>query len=62
MEVLNSLTKELNYDGNITFRIVVKIIHTVADTQTIQSKNLTDELLYQQAPTNNYRKLKFIRN
>jgi len=37
MEVLNSwkklsnsLTKQLYYDANITFRILVKIIHTVA--------------------------------
>ena len=27
---LNSLIKQLYYDANITFRILVKIIHTVA--------------------------------
>jgi len=30
-KVLNSLTKSLYYDTNITFRILVKIIHSVAE-------------------------------
>jgi len=29
-KLLNSLTKQLYYDANITFRILVKIIHPVA--------------------------------
>jgi len=29
-KVLNSWTKQLQCDANITFRIIVKIIHTVA--------------------------------
>ena len=29
-KLLNSLTKQLYYDANITVRILVKIIHTVA--------------------------------
>jgi len=29
-KLLNSLTKQLYYDANITFRILVKIVHTVA--------------------------------
>jgi len=29
-QLLNNLTKQLYYDPNITFRILVKIIHTVA--------------------------------
>jgi len=29
-KLFNSLTKQLYYDANITFKIFVKIIHTVA--------------------------------
>ena len=29
-KLLNSLTKQLHHDANIMFRILVKIIHTVA--------------------------------
>ena len=28
-KLLNSLTKQLHYDANITYRILVKIIYTV---------------------------------
>jgi len=30
-KLLNSLTKQLYYDANIMFRILVKIIHTAAE-------------------------------
>ena len=44
-KLLNSLTKQLYYDAIITFRILVKIAILQLDTQTIQSKNLTDNVL-----------------
>jgi len=59
MEVLNSWTKLLNglttqlyYDASITFRILVKIIHTVAGHTDDPEEKFNGQLLWQQAPSN----------